>query len=70
MQGGALLTLMSIHISKGLPTLGYILFTRKSFTGPPESLKNEMLPIDKQQGWWKEREEFADEWKWLLSKQQ
>lgn len=51
MQGGALLTLVSIHMSKGLPTLGHILFTRKSFTGPPESLKNEMLPTDKHQGW-------------------
>lgn len=51
MQGGALLTLMSIHMSKGLPTLGHVLFTRKSFTGPRESLKNDVLPIDKHQGW-------------------
>lgn len=51
MQGGALLTLRSVHMSKGLPTPGHVLFTRKSFTGPPESLKNKMLPIDKHQGW-------------------
>lgn len=50
MQGGALLTLMSIHMSKGLPTLDHVLFTRKSFACPPESLKNYMLPIDKHQG--------------------
>lgn len=50
MQGGALLTLMSIHMSKGLPTLGHVLFTGKSFTCTPESLKNDMLPIDKHQG--------------------
>lgn len=48
MQGGALLTL--IHMSKGLPTLGHVLFTGKSFTCTPESLKNDMLPIDKHQG--------------------
>lgn len=51
MQGGALLTLVSIHMSKGLPTLGHILFTGKSFTDLPESLKNKMLPTDKHQGW-------------------
>lgn len=49
MQGGALLTLVSIHMSKGLPTLGCVWFTGKSFACPPESLKNDMLPIDKHQ---------------------
>lgn len=49
MQGGALLTLVSVHMSKGLPTLYRVSFTGQSFTCPPESLKNDMLSINKHQ---------------------